>query len=93
MPLDWNDLFFEEKAEQVMNMFELTPDERDRARDEWAEENFVIDKPVYRNGEKAVLDGRNSALSALQHICRRIIVERSGVVDRSRELSPKRVDN
>ncbi len=87
MPKRWLDIFFEENAQRVADMYELTPEERKAAFAEWAEEMFEIDLVIYRNGKKTILEGRNSALSTLQKLCLKRVLERTGVRDRSRELA------
>ena len=87
MPKRWLNVFFEENAQRVADMYELTPEERQAVFKEWSEEMFETDLVFYRNGEKVIAEGRNSALAALQKICMRYVLARSGVKDRSRELA------
>jgi hypothetical protein len=87
MPRRWLNVFFEENSQRIADMYELTSEEKEAAFAEWAEEMFETDLVVYRNGEKAILEGRNSALSTLQRLCLKRVLERTGVRDRSRELA------
>lgn len=87
MPKRWLNVFFEDNASAVADMYNLTPEERQAVFAEWSEETFEIDLVVYRNGEKHILEGRNSALAALQKLCQKQIMSRTGVGDRSRELA------
>jgi hypothetical protein len=87
MPKKWINLFFEENAQRVAEMYNLTPDEKKAVFEEWSEEMFEIDHVFYRNGEKITAEGRNTALTALQHICERTLLERTGVGDRRKELA------
>ena len=88
--LAWDDLFFEEQAERVLDMFGLTEKDKGLVRGTWAEQVFEIDRVVYRNGERFVTDGRKTALAELQSICMRLIIDRSGVLDTSRDFASDR---
>ena len=85
--MTWLNVFFEENAQRVADMYELTPEERQVVFEEWSEDMFETDMVVYLDGEKHILEGRNSALAALQKLCLKQVVSRTGVRDRSRELA------
>jgi len=87
MPKPWLNVFFEENAQRIADMYELTPEERKAIFAEWSEEMFETDLVVYRNDDKTILEGRNSALTALQNICLKRVLERTGVRDRRSELA------
>lgn len=90
MTLEWKDIFFEEQADRIIQMFGIPEGDTDAIKEEWSEQMFEIDLVAYRNGEKYILDGRKSALSALQTICEQYVMKRAGVKDRSRELVSNR---
>lgn len=83
MPLAWQDMFFEQQAEAVLNLFELTPAEQEDVQAEWSDEMFEIDKTVFHGNVKHIIDGRKSALLTLQTLCERRVTERSGIRRRS----------
>ncbi len=83
----WLNVFFEENAQRIADMYELTPEERQVVFAEWSEDMFETDMVVYIDGDKNIFEGRNSALSALQKLCLRCVLERTGVADRSGELA------
>jgi len=87
MPKRWLNVFFEENASAVADLYDITPEERRAVFEEWSEEAFEIDLVIYHNGEKQILEGRNSALSALQKLCLKQVLARTGVKDRSHELA------
>ena len=86
MPLKSDDVFFVDDAEIVLSNLELTEEEKKEVMLEWSEEMFEIDLIVYLNGKKAILEGRNSALAALQTIGQRYVMAKSGVKDRRGDL-------
>ena len=85
MPLAWQDLLFEEQSEAVLDLFELSPAERDGIQTEWSEELFEVDKVVFQGDEKRILDGRNSALLTLQTLCEQYVTARGGIRDERAE--------
>lgn len=89
MPLAWDDLFFADQAELTFDLYEIPQEDRQAIREEWSREMFEIDMPVYKNGVKYILDGRKSALTALQKLCLKRVMELTGVRDRSREFAQK----
>ena len=86
MSLKSDDIFLVDEAEVILSNFELTEEEKTEAMREWSEDMFEIDLIVYRNGKKTILEGRNSALAALQTICQRYVMAKSGVKDRRGDL-------
>ncbi len=93
MPLRWDDLFFQEQAELVLDMYGLSEEDANAVQERWSEQMFEIDQIGYRNGVKYILDGRKSALAALQKLCHQVVLEKAGIRDRSRELAPRIRDN
>ena len=87
MVLKWDDVFFEERAEEILDILMATDEEREAILDEWSQEMFELDQIVYRGNEKYILDGREGALSTLQRIAKRHVLKRIGVQDRSLELA------
>jgi hypothetical protein len=86
MPLPWDDFFFEDQAELILDNFLLTEEEKVKARATWAKETFEYDKIVYLNGDRVILEGRDSALAALQTICTHLIMDRVDISDRRGDL-------
>lgn len=93
MPLDWDDLFFEEQAERILDLFEFEEEEKDAIKTKWSGQVFEIDRPIYRGSERYIMDGRKEALSALQTICEEYVRDRSGVLDRRAERRQQRIEN
>lgn len=98
MPLAWRDLFFEQQAEAVLELFELSPSEKERIQAEWSEELFEIDKTVFhgmvegRPDAKHIIDGRNSALLTLQTLCEQHVTARGGIRDKRAEMRKRMND-
>lgn len=83
----WLNVLFEENAQRIADMYLLTPEERKAVFAEWKKDAFETDMVVYMDGEKNVFEGRNSALAALQKLCLKRVLARTGVTDRSRDLA------
>ena len=79
MTLKSDDVFLEYEVKIILANFGLNPEDNAAVLKEWSEEMFETDLVVYRNGKKAILEGRDSALAALQTICTRKVMEISGV--------------
>jgi hypothetical protein len=77
--LDERDVFLENEARIVLSNYGLSNEDAIDVMREWSEEVFENDLIVYRNGKKAILEGRNSAIAALQTICTRKVMERANV--------------
>lgn len=81
MTLSQRDVFLLEEARVVLSNFpELTDQEKQECVNVWADDVYESDLIVYRNGKKAILEGRNSALAALQTICRERVVAKASRV-------------
>jgi hypothetical protein len=85
MTLSQRDIFLEHEARIVLGNFDLSDEDKAEVLHEWAEDYFENDLIVYRNGKKAILEGRNSALSALQSLCTQKVLAK-GVKRYSPEL-------
>ena len=75
MPLAWEDIFFEDQAETILDMCLIPEDKKSHIKQTWAE-------TVY----EATHEGRKTALADLQQLAVQYQIDTHSIGDRRREM-------